>query len=170
MKKLKHVVGNLLTNTTVEVIGHQANCQNTFGSGIARSIREMFPAAYYADTDSHREHKNSLGNYSAAYINSGDRKGTNISIIYNLYGQNLFGKEKRQTNYEALFSSLEKMSASLTSSEHDEKMFDFTRVPVVGFPYKMGSDRGGGSWDIVERLIEVAFDGYENDVIIVKFE
>ena len=99
MKKLKHVVGNLLTNTTVEVIGHQANCQNTFGSGIARSIREMFPAAYYADTDSHREHKNSLGNYSAAYINSGDRKGTNISIIYNLYGQNLFGKEKRQTNW-----------------------------------------------------------------------
>jgi hypothetical protein len=32
----------------------------------------------------------------------------------------------------------------------------------------MGSFRGGGSFDVVSRLIEVAFDGYEGDVIIYK--
>jgi hypothetical protein len=49
-------------------------------------------------------------------------------------------------------------------------MFDFDRSPSVGFPYQMGSFRGGGSWDIVSRLIEVAFDGYNGDVIIYRLD
>ena len=33
MKKLIYKEGNLLLAKDVAVIGHQANCQNTFGSG-----------------------------------------------------------------------------------------------------------------------------------------
>ena len=176
MKTLKFVEGNLLTNDIVEVIGHQANCQNTFGSGIARSIREMYPEAYAADTEAAKNKTNTLGNFSYTDISTGavfprNKYGNKIYRIYNLYGQNLgtiHGKRMRMTNYEALYSALEGMADQLRATEEDNGMFDFNREPVVGFPFMMGSALGGGRWEIVQRLIEVAFDGYTGDVLIVK--
>lgn len=178
MKILKHVDGNLLTNKDVMVIGHQANCQNTFGSGIALTIKQLYPEAYRADCTAAISKLNTLGRVSYANIALGkdglNHQGTKLSRIYNLYGQNLgtdyTKKFDRKTNYEALYCALEEMACQLRATEADKAMFDYNREPVVGFPYKMGSDRGGGSWDVVERLIEDAFTGYESDVIIVHFK
>jgi len=176
MKTLKYVDGNLLLNKQVEVIGHQANCQNTFGSGIARSIREMYPEAYHVDTMCAAKKRNVLGSFSAADINEHTRQkhGTNIRAIFNLYGQNLGTQFKerggRMTDYDALYMALVGMVKVLKTTDEDKQMFDFCREPVVGFPYLMGSALGGGNWDIVSRLIEVAFDGYENDVLIVRLK
>jgi O-acetyl-ADP-ribose deacetylase (regulator of RNase III) len=163
MKKLIYKEGNLLLAKDVEVISHQANCQNTFGSGIARTIREMYPAAYEADCSAARAKVNTLGRFSVGYIPA-DNNPSSISRIYNLYGQNLFGKGTRQTNYDALYSALEGMAHDLTENDMD------LPVPSVGFPYQMGSFRGGGNWDIVSRLIEVAFDDYPNDVIVYRLD
>lgn len=177
MKALKFVTGNLLLNKDVQVIGHQANCQNTFGSGIAKSIREMYPSAYAADTLASRQLKNNLGEFSFGDIRFNtqfNQHGNKICRIYNLYGQNLgtdyCKRFDRKTDYEGLYSALEGMVNHLRPTEADLAMFDYNRSPIVGFPYKMGSDRGGGSWDIVQRLIEVAFDGYPADVLVCKLE
>lgn len=174
MKKLIYKEGNLLLANDIMVIGHQANCQNTFGSGIARSIREMYPEAYMADTKASQSRQNMLGNFSYANISLkngiANSQGSSISRIYNLYGQNLYGKGTRQTNYDALYSALEGMAKHLEPTEADKMMFDYDRRPKVGFPYQMGSFRGGGSWDIVSRLIEVAFADYPNDVIIYRLD
>ena len=166
MKKLIYKEGNLLLAKDVVVIGHQANCQNTFGSGIARTIREMYPDAYEADCAATICKKNTLGNFSIGYIPEEQSKkhNTQIKKIFNLYGQNLFGKGTRQTNYDALYNALEGMSKYLTENDMD------LPVPSVGFPFQMGSFRGGGSWDIVSRLIEVAFDDYPSDVIIYRLD
>ena len=45
MKKLIYKEGNLLLAKNVDVVFQSCNCQNTFGSGIARSIKEMYPEA-----------------------------------------------------------------------------------------------------------------------------
>lgn len=178
MKTLTYVEGNLLTHPEVQVIGHQANCQNTFGSGIAKTIREMYPTAWLADCDAARNKQNVLGNFSKADLSlvNGVKnfRGNQIGRIYNLYGQNLGTKFKksggRMTDYEGLFTALQSMANELRATDEDKAMFDFSREPIVGFPYLMGSALGGGSWDIVSRLIEVAFDGYEGKVLIVKFK
>lgn len=65
----------------VNVIGHCANMQNTFGSGIAKSIRERFPEAYEADTKWFNSPVERRKSYSIC--GSGKLSG----IIYNLYGQ-----------------------------------------------------------------------------------
>jgi O-acetyl-ADP-ribose deacetylase (regulator of RNase III) len=170
MKKLTFVEGDLLKHPQVEVIGHQANCQNTFGSGIARSIKEMYPEAYEVDCISAAKKRNNLGQWSAAEIPLTDgftnSRGTQIRRIYNLYGQNLGTingnvKRVRMTNYEALYSALEGMADSLKAK--NEKL-------IVGFPHLIGCGLGGGNWSVVERLIEVAFDFYEGEVIIVKYK
>jgi O-acetyl-ADP-ribose deacetylase (regulator of RNase III) len=163
MKKLIYKEGNLLLSKDVVVIGHQANCQNTFGSGIARTIREMYPIAYEADCSATRAKVNTLGRFSVGYIPA-DNNVSSISRIYNLYGQNLYGKGTRQTNYDALYSALEGMAHDLIENDMD------LPVPSVGFPFQMGSFRGGGNWDIVSRLIEVAFDDYANDVMIYRLD
>jgi O-acetyl-ADP-ribose deacetylase (regulator of RNase III) len=163
MKKLIYKEGNLLLAKDVEVIGHQANCQNTFGSGIARSIREMYPAAYKADCNAAITKANTLGRFSVGYIPA-ENNSSSIRRIYNLYGQNLFGKGTRQTNYDALYSALEGMANDLIENDMD------LSAPSVGFPYQMGSFRGGGNWDIVSRLIEVAFDDYPSDVIVYRLD
>lgn len=158
MKKLIHKDGNLLTATDVMVIGHQANCQNTFGAGIAKSIKEMYPKAYHADTMAYKDGKAILGNYSFCHLGNGP-----IKKIFNLYGQHLYGKGKRQTNYDALYNALEGMKNYLVENDED------LPVPNVGFPYLMGCGLANGDWRIVERLIEVAFHNYEGDVVIYKF-
>jgi len=163
MKKLIYREGNLLTSREIGCCAHQANCQNTFGSGIACAIREMYPVAYEADCSAARANVNTLGRFSVGYIPV-NNDISSISRIYNLYGQNLYGKGTRQTNYDALYSALEGMADDLIENDMD------LPLPSVGFPYQMGSFRGGGNWDIVSRLIEVAFDDYPNDVIVYRLD
>jgi hypothetical protein len=177
MKTLEHIDGDIFVVPGIQVIGHQANTQNIFGSGIARTIREKFPEAYEADVVAAKTGSNVLGAYSKAEIEliNGvkNRRGTDLCRIYNLYGQNLgtdYSKRlDRNTDYEALYSALEGMAFDLKETEEQRMMFDFCREPVVAFPFRMGSDRAKGDWRIVERLIEVAFDGYKGKVLIVHY-
>jgi len=146
--------GDLLT-APVGIICHQANCQNTMGSGVAKSIREKFPDAWKADCEAAKSGFNVLGNISV---------GKDISpsfvnfYIVNIYGQFRYGLDTRHTNYEAVYKGL-------------EKTLEFTKsvgTPPIGFPYKMGSVRGGGDWRIIQKMIEVIFENYNNDVLICK--
>ncbi len=163
MKKLEHIDGDIFKVRGIQVIGHQANTQNTFGSGIARTIREKFPEAYEADCQAAKEGVNKLGNISMAEIKR--RVDSDIQFIFNLYGQNLgtdYNKlYDRKTDYEALFTALQKMN-NLCSRDAGHL--------TVAFPWKMGADRGGGHWEIVERLIEVSFDNYKGRVMIVHYK
>lgn len=168
MKKLIYKNGNLLLANDVGVIGHQANCQATFGSGIARTIREMYPEASSVDLLASVRKTNVLGSFSCAKVST--KQNSSIKFIFNLYGQNLgtvAGSTLRKTNYEALYNALEGMRSAV---EGGQGMLAEVKNATVGFPYKMGSALGGGSWDVVSRLVEVAFDKYEGDVIIYKFE
>jgi hypothetical protein len=127
----------------------------------------MYPEAYEADTAAAKEKLNILGSFSYANISetASHKHGTNIVRIYNLYGQTLCGRGARQVNYEALYSALEGAANSLRTIKRENNL-----APIVGLPYRIGSDRAGGSWEIVSRLIEVAFDGYEADVLILKLD
>ena len=177
MKTLEHIDGDIFKIQEIQVCGHQCNCQNIMGSGIAKTIKELYPEAYAADTALAKTGGNVLGVYSKADIDliNGvkNRRGTSLCRIYNLYGQNLgtdYSKRwDRKTDYEALYSALEGMAFDLKATDADEMMFDYCREPVVAFPYLMGSHRGGGRWEVVERLIEVAFDNYQGRVIIVHY-
>lgn len=147
------VPGDLLValrNGEVNVIGHCANMQNTFGSGIAKSIREQFPAAYEADTYWFNTPKLYRRSYSSAVVMD------DLATIYNLYGQVNYGREKRQVHYGLLAKALVQMGSLCVDKD------------VVGFPYLMGCDRAGGDWEVVQELIEAAFSHCE--VRIYKLE
>ncbi len=130
----------------VDIIFHQANCQHTMGSGVAKLLRDNYPEVYDADCNqTKRGDKAKLGTVSIATIN---RPDTRLKYVFNLYGQFNFGRDKRYTNYEAIYRALEEAKGKITNTQL-----------VIGIPYKMSCNLAGGNWRIVKTMIEEVFNG-----------
>lgn len=150
------IKGDLLA-ATEDVICHQVNCQGVMGSGVAKAIREKWPEVYKA------YHAHVLIHTSD--ILGSDILGTNLLVpienhhraIINMFAQDLYGYDgNRYTSYDAFYSCLEDIKENVSSH------------CSIAFPYKIGSDRGGASWDVIYAMIcDVLGD---RDVTIYKLE
>jgi O-acetyl-ADP-ribose deacetylase (regulator of RNase III) len=148
--EIKYKVGCLIEaakSGEVDIIAHQANCQNTMNSGIAPLIRESFPEAWEADCKMHKGNPlGYLGKVSWGY--EGDL------IVFNLYGQDRYGKGVH-TNYTALRSALYGMEGCLWGYTGGK----------IGLP-KLGAGHGGGDWRVIETIIIEELCSYDRDVTI----
>lgn len=150
--KLGNAVSALLDGE-VEFLMHCCNCQNAFGSGIAKEIRERIPSAYEADTVHHRRANGSiLGSVS-----------TDGSVL-NLYGQDYFGRKSSlmNDNFSRQLSYVALVEAMLEASKYVPK------GSTIAVPYLMGCDRAGGDWSTVLNLMEEIFIGHK--VIVYKLQ
>lgn len=172
--KSEIIIGDLF-NTDCEVIAHQVNCIGVMGSGIAKTIREKYPETfnkyklsinlldhnclggcllikenktYIANIFGQFSYKGNedyyLDKYRSPALNP-DPKDTYFSIYTGL----------RYTNYEAFYNALIKLRTDMNRNE----------LNSIAFPYKIGCDRGGGSWRVIESMID---DVFENTNIKVK--
>lgn len=144
---IKYKKGDLIKafqSGEVTAIGHQSNCFNTMGSGVALAVKNAFPEAYAADCTTIKGDKSKLGSMSCCMTPKGP--------IFNLYGQYRYGKDgDLYTDYEALSSAMERMAFVLLMAAHNEP---------VGFP-KIGCGTAGGNWEIVSALIDIHFSDFE---------
>lgn len=135
-----------------EIIGHQVNCQNVMGSGIALQVRRKYTKAYdeYMKFSVSRS-ENLLGN--CQIVDCGDK------IIANLFGQFNYGTDKNivYTKSEALKKAL----ITLKNYAKDNKK-------IVALPYNIGCDRGNGDWSEILKIIEDIFKDYY--VILYKYK
>jgi len=150
----------MITNIDINIfdcvalgIIHQANCQNTMQSGIARQIRERYPEAYEADCKTVAGDIKKLGTFS--WVKTHDDK-----YIYNCYSQFRYGKEQRHTNYEAVYNGLSSIKSHAESHQ----------LKSLSLPHKMGCNLGGGNWKIVNSIIEVLFEDSSIDLYICRYE
>ena len=132
---------------------HQANCQNTMGSGIAREIRARYPEAYEVDCKTIAGDYKKLGTFSSVKTNDGK------FVIYNCYSQYRYGREQRHTNYEAVYTGL-------SSIEQNARELGLT---TLSLPYNMGCMLGGGSWRIVSVIIDEVFEDSPIDLYICRY-
>ena len=160
---IKEVIGDIL-ETECKVIAHQVNCVGVMGSGVARCIKNKWPEIFtgYLDTIRSLDHEclggclileaapgKYVANLFGQYFYNGYYKNTEDYYKHPYYkrpGIDSSGK-LRFTNYEALFTSLNTLKSEM------EKY----KVDSVSFPYKIGSDRGGGNWEIVKTMISEIF-------------
>ena len=143
---MKTIAGDLVEaflRGDVNVLGHQANCFNTMGAGIALQIKQRLPEAYAADCRTLRGNPRKLGTMSYAVIGGG--------VVFNLYGQFKFGREKRQTDYDALRSSLKLMA---------NKLEDKKQTAMIGLS-KLGCNNAGGDWTVVSSIISDELAGFD---------
>lgn len=155
---IKHIEGNLLDfPEDINIIAHCANCQNTFGSGIAAAIKEEYPVAYEADTKAAEEGRNKLGLMSYAVLPNGKR-------IVNVYAQEFTSNTRRMVDYEAFYSAFEQLEATLREANEKGRKY------VLGVPFKIASDRAGGNWTIIRTMLEEIFLDSPVKLIIVKLK
>lgn len=152
--KSKIITGNVIDakiTKEVDFIAHVCNCQRTFGSGVAKQVKQVFPAAY-------REYywgDQTLGNCIYA------------EGVFNLLAQDRYGYDKRHLNYGALTTALFAMQDELWDMrDNKDQCYPKWRV---GMPYKIGCDRAGGEWEVVKEMIEFILEPVA-EVIFYKLE
>ena len=147
--------GNLL-ESSCDIVGHQTNCQGVMGVGIAKVIRDTWPrvfAQYKIFCVKNRQKgRFPPGGCKMVYVDEERSR-----IVANLFGQERYGRGKRQTDYDALQRALHFLANN-----------DFVRKkPMsIGFPCRLGCALGGGEWDIVLGIIEEEFNDYPGRVEI----
>ena len=153
MKELKGDI--LLINKGI--ICHQVNCLGIMGKGIAKQIKEKFPEVF----NDYRDFCNRILNqYGSRYEALGMFRISSICDslhIANIFGQGGIGCKRRETKYDAVDESLNKLKNLLISNCCKLKVF---------FPKRMGCCLGGGNWDIYYEIIKSHFP----DGIIVDYE
>ena len=137
------------------------------GSGIAKSIRERWPAVYveyitkYNNTeDDILRNCGELFGPDVSEVLLGDIQFVRVNdnkTVVNMFAQQYYGYDgKRYTSYDAFWSCLSKIR-------------EF--VPVgskIGFPDHIGCGLGGANWEVILTMIEEALNDY--DVYIYKLE
>lgn len=144
-----HKEGSVL-ESGCQYICHQVNCRGVMGSGIALAIKNKWPIVYAKYMDKVRDMEEQcyvvdgpdpsrilLGNTQFVDIGNGQE-------VVNMFAQQDFGYNgKRYTSYDAFEHCLQNIKKTVPKGN------------TIGFPYKIGSDRGGASWDVIEKMIEV---------------
>jgi hypothetical protein len=111
------------------------------GGGIALRVKQKYPELFETDLKHGRRGDYArLGTFSTVKCHD-DKQG------YNMYGQYQFGTQSRQTDYEAVYTGLKGI--------HDHAMLN--NINKLGCPFKMGCVLGGGSWIIVNAIINEIF-------------
>lgn len=138
-----------------DIIIHQVNCQGKMNSGIAKQIREKWPQVYndYMVKWSSYASRPSILLGEVQLVAVEDNK-----FVANLFGQLSYGYDgQRYTSYDALYDGL-------TYVKNMAQQFNKS----VAIPFKMGCERGGADWFIVDSMIQRVFADYE--VHLYKWE
>jgi len=147
-----NVHGNIFEARKNQIICHQVSTKGKMGTGIAKTIKKLFPDIYNAYVNICNDaNENPLGSVFLAQNNP------NEHFIANIFSQDRYGRDRRYTNYEALAVALEKLSKRAKELNMD-----------LAIPYKMGCGNAGGNWNIVKTIIEETC--VDIDVYIYKME
>lgn len=117
------------------IIIHQVNCKGVMGAGFAKQVKDKYPQLF----KNYRE-RCMMFDYTELLGTNYYYEDENI-IIVNMFSQNNYGTEARQTNYEAMATCLDKI----------RKMYP---TQTIVAPYRIGCGLGGGDWNIVSKLLE----------------
>lgn len=152
--------GNLLEQNLF-LCGHVTNCMGVFGSGVALQVKQKYPKAYddYIEFAQKTPAQQRLGQ-----VNFSAQQNKGIMYIANMHAQFNYGYGQRHLNYESFYKCLEQIRDFCAKSSGVSGL----RQYGIGFPYRIGSDRAGGDWEIVSKMIERIFFECDYPVVLWK--
>jgi len=131
------VINGDLFESSAPIICHQVNCQGKMGSGVAKQVREKYPAAYrqYIYRCKDEKPHQLLGHAQFVY-------GTD-KIVVNMFAQDRYGYDgTRYTDYSAFSRCLHEIAKNVAPGT------------TIAMPYKIGCGLAGGDWGTVYGLID----------------
>ena len=144
-----------LLDSNCDFICHQVNCQGVMNSGIAKQIREKWPEVYtqylkkYVNADGYSDKL--LGEIQHVPV-------SNLKTVINMFAQENYGYDgHRYTSYDAFWNCLNLIKQTVPKGK------------TIGFPKKIGCDRGGANWPVILEMITEVL-GVEYKVFIYYLE
>lgn len=147
-----------ICNVTSGIILQGVNCQGVMGSGVAKQLRDKYPAIFndYAVKCKRHSHNPAeiLGHTQVFLPNKDD-----ISfLIINCFTQLFYGRDgKKYASYDALDTCLRSVKTLTSAGNH-----------VVHIPYLIGAGLGGLSEQIVLAMIDTILA--TEKVVLHKFK
>jgi hypothetical protein len=155
---MKTIDGDLLEGDW-DVAMHCANAHKVMGSGVALALRVKWPQVEQADNAWDAAPEDRLGSSTIATL-------PDNRLVVNLYGQVGVGCDgnplNRNCSYDHLYNSIFK------ACEAFDNLYDGYFPIKIGVPYKMGCDRAGGSWRVVEAILEDMEHLFNVEFIVYK--
>jgi len=160
MKELKYVEGDVRkpVGEGNKIICHIVNDQGCMGSGVARSLYEKWPQVReqymkWSDISNVRSESFTLGAIQLVSVDS------DIAVI-NMVAQHMVGTDENgypPIRYDALINCFRGINKYIVAES-------------IHIPYKMGADRAGGDWDIIEKIIKNELCYKDIDVTVYKWK
>jgi O-acetyl-ADP-ribose deacetylase (regulator of RNase III) len=133
-----------------DVVVHGCNCFCTMGAGIAKTIKQIFPAAYQADLATEAGDKTKLGSYSAATVEAGGKP----LVIVNAYTQYNWRGAGVLADYKAIRQVFGQVKQNYAGRR-------------IGYP-AIGAGLAKGDWAIISIIIDEELAG--EDHVFVEWE
>jgi O-acetyl-ADP-ribose deacetylase (regulator of RNase III) len=166
-----NLIGLALSGAYTE-IAHGCNCFNAMGAGIAVQIAKTFPKAAEVDMETSRGDKDKLGTMTYADIKPWGKGGHTLTVhnLYIQYGTGGYLKGTPDIDYIALraaFELLNKDTKNLKEGSRRGKGYynELNIQQLCGIP-KIGSERAGGDWDIISRIIDEVTPDVDIELVI----
>jgi O-acetyl-ADP-ribose deacetylase (regulator of RNase III) len=127
------------------LVVHGCNAQGVMGSGVAKVVRNDFPAAYYEYVRRYEESGLKLGDVIPVMVLPGRH-------IINAITQEFYGTDgKRYVNYHAIEVCFGQV----------RKFADQNGIETINYPM-IGAGLGGGNWDEIAAIIDSQLEGYNH--------
>ncbi len=151
------ITGDLVKLTkqgNFDVVIQGCNIQCVQNKGLAKEMREAFPAVYEADFETYTGDKSKLGYYSKAQVNTSGK----LVHIFNAYTQEFYGRMHKSFNYNYLEESIDAILYHLKVNDYDLKAIKFG-LPLIGCGY------GKADADKVKAILEKKFKGLNLTIV-----
>lgn len=170
MKEIKYIVGDVREpiGEGRKIIAHVVNDLGKMGSGVALAILKKWPVVKerYINWSKNKESFILLKDMEGGEFKLGNTQFVRVDVenkivVANMIGQhNIIGMDDTPPiRYDALRSCLKKVGEIA-------KKYNAS----VNLPYKAGCDRAGGSWDIVEKIIQEELCDKDVEVIVYDID
>ena len=161
MKKVKGDLLELALDGEFDVIVHGCNCFCLMGAGIAKSIKTMFPEAYFADLNTQKGDRGKLGTCSMAMISvsisdnssgiSSSNNGERLLAVVNGYTQYHWKGAGILADYDAIKAVFERVKKDFSGKR-------------IGYP-KIGAGLARGNWNVIASIIDKALEGEDHTLV-----
>ncbi len=148
MKKIKGNLVTLAKNGNFDVIIHGCNCFCTMGAGIAKTIREEWPAVYDTDCKTINGSKEKLGTFTS--INIPIDYGKEL-IVVNAYTQFGYNPSTKPVSYKAISDVFCKIKKEFSGKK-------------IAYP-AIGAGLAGGDWERISTIINEKLDGEDHTLV-----
>ena len=163
--KIIYEVGDMLTTPNLYCV-QGCNAQGAMGSGIAKTIRDVYPIVFQEYRETYLSDGLNLGDLVVVAVPEATYKGINYPqrVMINAITQEFAGNDGvRYVSYDGIARAIEGIVRFIDDMEGKNLPWD--EPPEVSFPL-IGAGLARGDWHVIARLIETLSTNFQPRVYV----